>query len=71
MTDHSLPEDYTEDAPLLERLRSWERDIEKSYGWYEISDNAAAKLRADIAATIEAIEAALYKSSVDEAKQEK
>lgn len=53
--DHSLPEDYASDAPLLERLRSWSRAIEANYGWYEISSNAAANLRADLDAAIAAL----------------
>lgn len=55
--DHSLPEDHDEAAPLLERLRAWARDIQAGYGWYEISDNAAATLQADLEEAIAALEA--------------
>lgn len=63
--DHSLPEDYEADAPLLSRLQSWRQGVEKSYGWYEISDNAAAALLNDLIAAIAAIEAGLS-TAVDE-----
>jgi hypothetical protein len=47
--------DYPKDAPLTERLQWWVRDIDDNYGWYEISDDAAQLLRADVAGALEAL----------------
>lgn len=56
--DYSLPDDHNKDAPLLERLRSWITDIDQEDGWYEISNYAAASLRADLAEAVALLDGA-------------